>query len=1337
MDEREAIKSGTIISLFEEGTDAKVQFEVLYELNRGSSMICYQVRRTDSKRLLILKEYYPQDALYRSFSLERDKNNQLITPKGNPVAKKNYVEAKSHVCQKHIDLREAINCNEDVQILRTFIPEFKLYFSKKLAHSPKYGNVGTVYFVTDQPELKTFEDYCQEVYKSPQEDSQYKLLTILRVIEHLTVCINALHSAGAGFFHRDINPRNFGFSVRGDILPETISLFDTGTIVGMRDDIKNIYRTDGFAAPEVDTGYSVQSDLFSIGATLFYALSDKGETYKDDTDINKHVESSKLVKAVLSNSDPYLVRKISYILKNTLAHDASERYRECNELLKDIRIAISYLLPQGMKNKIINGREWRLTKIEFSKLERRYYKYKMLYQLYNNPLYRYVGENDKCVRVTMVGFDRYCHDFLDSVLQLGQCISKPICVDVYANLDKDDSIDEYLDNRPALNEFFEVDKDGTLLTGFTDADSYGSIKFYSIEKIDKSSVKNIFKHDYKTNYMYVSLGSEEVNRECSRFLKEQYGNTCVSYVSLNANDNEDNNGIYPVCVNKVVKDDPRFADIEDKAEIRNLLHDRGIYVDIEKKRQSYHADNHYKHNSCVSGVMSLKYILYDLGIDIDSIGSAEHVSDLFIKVHKQKKNKLIYVEHKRWVTEKICDGWTTLPIDEYDKYTINGENKDKVNKRHSCIVRSSVDNKSNILAKEYKHSVKKWDDDADPFEMDDLDRVSLELHRSFMRAAKDEHRIKDIRNNLKDIEYRIVNKSVVYRVFVDWKHCIQTLIAGGKNPVERYESLRDEFNRIVYESELNDLGKIEQLARNIDKSMKCVIQYNKFLNYKYEDEKIFNNLPFILNYSLRIKLGTEFKDDIFANIAPILIVNPEEVYFFVCYSDGKSQKTIDDLKFIVRFLKTHHYRCKFNVLVFCKRGDSIDLFDDSIERIEVSHSLTYYDNEKYRTIKEAIRATKNDLKSKGVLIEGKHDDYTFDVDARKFEGSPRLKYITNHLPNFAVSDVLNASTIRYDYDVPSYYENFDAMWEWYFSRPYISNRWNNFTEKYSVDNGKTLLSIKKELANTGRRKSVSFLFPLECKTNVIRISRFLFETKILSVMPTFSVIASNVFQLSQTQVPESCLSDINNLFSNPTWLLEEKALHFVESSKELSIVYKNLRFTRNLNSNRSRSIVEELNKWNMVDFVDADGFTCTSYEAYDLITQSGRMLEILVYYALKTSGLFDDVVSGAVAHWKGKDLNEMDIIVTKGFRCAIIECKAMTTFYNNDIGKEYYKKLINNSNRMSVKCKPIMVVLCGEYPDETVQSIIEENTTVTTITSINKDKYSFAKEIYKYLTSEW
>ena len=1373
---RIALSEETIIELYRDDLSGKTAFKIVKELSRGSSMICYKAKQIGSDNNVILKEYYPLDESGFSMTLERDPvTQQLIAPPTIETAVENYKNAKEKVRQNNIDLQTSIhNCSnfdEDyANVLKTFIPEFTIYRGMVEEDDNDHWS-GSFYQVIDQPELVTFEDYCRSIYKDKDyKDAEYKLLIVIRVIEQLAVCVKYLHEAG--FCHRDICPHNFGFSKRdGDLLPETISLFDMGTFAKIGDDFIDFYKTKGYTAPEIIIGdrsklHLYQADFYSIGACLFHAVcGDYNLLYNPDLNIDDILSSSPLIASSIINKNPILVATIKTILSKTLNSNPKKRYKNSDDLCADIVKARNMLLPETVNKKLTGGLKWELTKFEFDEEQQREFKYLMLFQLYKEPLYRYIRDDSNVFNISLVGFDIYSHEFLSAVLQFGQCISKDICVKVLCARDRYESANDYIDNRPGLKEYFEITIDGNRVNPkYVPNDekySYGSIIFENFDG-DCPEFSTIKKGDYITDYAFISLGSSNKNKEYAASIVNQnmLGNpdAFVSYAVTDDVDNNDNKSIHPVFINQShLKEDAEFIRITKMAAVRNLLHDRDIYINTEAKVKAYESSP-YKTESCISGVLSQKYILNTIGVDIDGLRNENAIED-YLHKKEESRGRLIYLEHKRWVVDKLCGGWTQLKSLKKcadlcaNKYV----DKEKNIKQHVCVVRSSKDNLNNKLKTVFGSDYNKWDKGEDVVigQMDDLDKVSVKLHREYKKAANKNN--KEIDACLKDIRNIVLLDDETYKAFVDWDHCIRRLIDGGKNPVDVYRSLRDRFKKVAkskFKKEYSgDLG--EKIGK-VEKSMYCCVEYNKFLNYKYEDEKIFDNLLFIYNYSLDIRLVKNLYTDndrkqLFNSFADVIVAQPEKVYYCFYLQDDNSAKNIAKMLIDLCGLKEKLFvRSEICAEVFYV-NDTVKVKYVSELKKHKTINNNYHRLTKTQEFSEerdiVISKLKSDNSSIPILEEGK--DYTFDVNTRRFSKAPQLKYIEKHLPYLTVGSIVEESGfIHYDYDVPMYYENFDSLWELYCGDDISSGKWNvfcdNLTPVWNQDgsipdddkSGNLLFWHERVNAqNATFSPPSSYTVPLVCKEGVERVLEYLFQYNIIDNIPEIEVLSKKELMIKNLSICSKFKGDVETLLGNPSRLLVASALDFSFKPNSCRIGYKELRVSRSFSKADWKVInkLGEMTDCKLIDFIDKKGgFTCTSYESYDLLTKSGRLLEILVYYALKTSGLFDDVATSITidqkdnANENGFARNELDIIVTKGFRCAVIECKA-----SSKLEQEYYNKLKRNSDKLAIECTPVMITLCNR--EETNNRIISDNYKVKTIRSLGTDAYEFAVKVLNTL----
>lgn len=1314
--DRIPLSDGQIINLYKEESNEPVSYRIIKLLSLGSTVLCYKAQQENTGRTLILKEYYPETTC---FSLKRNSDNGQLYP-ANEVARENFAKARQSVYENNKELRKFL----DDDTLNTFIPNFTMCFGKNGTED------ASLYFVVEQSELETFEEFCQTIIDRPDEDSEYKLLVVLRSVEQLASCVGELHNAG--FLHRDIKPQNIAFSKRGDLLPETISLFDIGTFTKMEDSSADAY-TEGYCAPEIIANGmdpTIRTDIYSIGATLFYAVCADGRVYDPEMykDIATLVSSSKLICNSVINSDPYFVRRLCDILEKTMNREPERRYRNCDELLSDIKIALSFLLPPEI-NKIAynSNKQWVLTKVQYDENRRRHFKYMMLYHLYKDPLYKYSHDGNN-VNVTVVGFGRECHEFLDAVLQMGQCMRQKVNVKVLVNSGRYETSDVYLDNRPALDQFFEIRINGKTInkTKFEREKNYsfGSIQFVDFTGIP--GVNELFSETYVTDYVYISLGSDEDNLEYADHIRKVNEEVCVALADSKAD----------------FTDDPEFKRIENAAFVRNLLHDRDLYVNIRKKRESYYANNHYKHNACVSGIISFKYILNYLGIELDNLeaDNAAKATSEFIKIRESCKNELIYIEHKRWVVDKICDGWA--PLTDLSQCGVLNNNKDEENKLHSCIVRSSIYNSNNSLGNLFDDNVGMWDEGCESLieNMDELDKVSIGLHRVYKSVSsknKDE-----VEYRLKKIRQTVISDNKVYRAYTDWTTCIRTLMSGGKNRVELYRSLRDRFISAAKSTAVFKYEMIQSDVEALIKSMYCCVEYNKFHNYKYEDEKIFDNLPFILNYSLDTVLVKELytgkkKKEMFRCFSAAVAANPAEVIYCVDLSDVKVDQVAEVLRYIDELKKGFKVRSALRLFLFYQ-SDNPQVLDEfkkclgkDMKRIIASVEEFEIADGSYRNtcteVCEQIKASSTDI-----LVEG--DDYTFDCENTVFKGSSRLKYIEHHLPYLAVRHIVESSKmISYEYDVPMYYENFEPLWDLYSedsnNKKYGEKRdeWNRFCSKLYKSLKEHIFSVGNLNSNDSNRYSegMTYVLPVECRSSISMLMEFFARYGIIHHYPVINLKSRNELLLTDVKVYKKYKPEFEQLLSNPQLLLEPRALEcFRKSNNGYFIDYRNLQYRGSELSRLEKNILVKLEKQGIVGFLtDTGGFTCSSYEACDLLSQEGRLLEILVYYALKNSGLFDDVATSIVVDWDKYSNNEMDLIVTKGFRSALIECKA-----TKNLDPDYYDTLVKKAEKLTVSCKPMIITLCDSNSGN--DRLIEENSNrVITVRSLGTDSQTFAEEV--------
>jgi tRNA A-37 threonylcarbamoyl transferase component Bud32 len=199
---------------------------------------------------------------------------------------------------------------------------------------PRVAQVHALGFCNDHPylvmELVRGEDMDARLRREGAIDERTALRVASEVIEGLGV----LHKRG--LTHGDIKPANIVLDEEG-----AAKLVDFG-LSGMarRDGAGAIHGTPHYIAPELLRGAadSSQTDLYSLGATLYHLLSGKppfaGKTPSEvvRARLNGPAEP-------LSRQAPHLSSLTQRLVMRLLASDPAQRYPDCAAVAADIRAA--------------------------------------------------------------------------------------------------------------------------------------------------------------------------------------------------------------------------------------------------------------------------------------------------------------------------------------------------------------------------------------------------------------------------------------------------------------------------------------------------------------------------------------------------------------------------------------------------------------------------------------------------------------------------------------------------------------------------------------------------------------------------------------------------------------------------------------------------------------------------------------------------------------------------------------------------------------------------------------------------------------------------------------
>lgn len=1323
------------ILLCEEQNNANQKlFTIVKKLDRGASVVCYEAYHEGSGRG-ILKEFYPNDTSV--MALERNSEGQLILSKDVSSQHERFYQAEQEYLEPYKRLLSVKQQGEN-RDLDTFIPSFEIY----RGCSKEGRATGTVYIWSPEPELETFDNICDEIHKNPTVNPEQKLATVLTAIKALVNCIEALHRSD--IIHRDIKPANFGFLRRGnEILTQTISLFDVNSMCDIFAKSNIEMGTIGYCEPEaIDERSTPQTDIYSIGATLFHAIIVTDEVkknkylFKEEYYDNLHelVNNSKLIQASEANSHPHLRNALTTILQKCLC-ERSSRYARCEELYKDVEDALYYALPSDIAKKMKTGQRWVLADAEkkFDKNADKNSTLTIKYHLYEHPLYKCSKANASNLNVLVFGFGNYGQKFLDACLQAGQMRGKMLNVTVVSDNDIDKTV--YLSDRPALGEFFNIDGE------LTEKDVYGNINFEikELNRINRKAITTVLQdticeHSDKNSpdYIFIALGDDKLNlvtaKACREAIEVLEQESFISFVCEDSKIECDTQEIYPVYINEDVKKSSTHTEIERMAFNTHLIWEKNLNINFSKVRSDFRKP--YNHDASVSSVLSIKYKLFSMGIDL-SHTTFEDAARIFTtkiadKANKTIRDELIWIEHRRWVTEKICLGWQK--IDNLEECA-SGITKDERRKRHICILRSEPEQK---LSTDHwnKNNFDKWDSASkdDLANLDELERMSVELHRMYNRKANGSRK-ENLLSNILEVRTLIDGNKKAIVAFMEWYSCLKDIWHNDLSKVRLYKGLKNSF-----------LGSLEGLPKNRKDSVNKQIMAFEAMFYpilasvahrdwKQDDVALIDNIPFILTYTENIYMAIPYESAqsrLFDNVASATVVNPARIlYLYLAKSPADIVELTSSIPYIMAYMNKKNVRSAVEFVIAYTDSTGI------VSETEFAAKIKELGKERIRNIKMIALSRLDEFPpfldeylfqrnaKKNSLVVEKNSannlcsmlmftsiyknfaNYEFssaNMEFSSLENCDFLRYIKK-TPYITVSDMLSLTMSSSESsNQPLFYIDYMTLWKKYYENSSLWKQLCDILGEHSKKND-LIVSFKKKLPKEKVQDSEKYTYfiPFACKRGANKVIEYLKKHEVLE---PGSKVAEHTIDSCKITIKDKCgyKSLYDKLFSNIYALMFYKAitLHLNTKSHEVNVTFDNLQVKDVvISGSRKNDLIALLRyfaQWgyiiNLVETTDEKlNFTYSTASIKELLTTAGKMLEVYTYHKVKELGEFDDVVSSFEIDWEDTEVkNELDCIITKGFRTVFIECKART-----DIEQEFYFKIGRLADEFGVNPTAVLI----------------------------------------------
>ncbi len=1375
-DSRILLAPGSVITLKVYSEDAKKKsaprfddFTITKIIGVGGSSICYEAKKDDgvSGRL---KEYYPVDVYEKNFS--RTGDHQLVIRKfalsGDMPYKNFQLE-----CDQLIKTYQTLQTIRDKQMeFNNFIPSFEIYRgiddTERHNDDEKTRN-GTVYVWTPNDKAITiFSDYLEKYVKpdiDKEKNAKLHLLNILNALYTLTKCIKTLSNERVK--HLDLKPANFGIAQElSGFNTSNISIFDVNSITANNENARFI-GTEGFYAPEMEGRPRPRSttDLYSIGAILFHALmyaNGKNEFlyHKSSYDsLPRILAGSRLLICSDDTSHSKLFDCLLSILQKCLHKDYSKRYgnNPYEQLINDLFKAIAILFPKvQLKNDKKLGETIVITKKAVQTEDQIDAKGAIQRLLLEHPLYSY-GNGGCQGKILVLGSGTYAQKFLDLAFEISQIKDYSPDITVISD-ERNQAKSRYLTPRPAFKQFFTVDEEHR-------DDSYGTLRFGNDIKFDinddeanKKWIENIFEsHADGFSYVFIALGDDELNRQVAEIcIHNATLSQCNAFVSfMQYKDNSDlakklvksNENIDAIYVRNSIKKASYYRELRRMAFNCHILWENTLNVDLQETEQRFLSK--YNFNSSFASVLSIKYKLHSMNIELENLNNHTHVAEIARRAADMTRNlsnlgELAMYEHRRWIVNLVCMGWMAPETTEYSKYpALKKATKDSVHKLHPCLVpcRSNLSLTQNGWPDNGKAM---WDDAKQSTDgLDALDEVSVLLHRHFASLTTEESDLKTkIWNEIDSLLNLLHHENEVRNLMQNFANAISDSIGTLKH-FRLYHTYHKKFELALPKLPETLKKEAEEKLKKIDELMFPILEAGKYTDYKSKDLAIVQNIPFILTYSFDTLLyipfamesGNEKNNNLlFSNVNAVLSLNPKRVTYIVDTEEvGKNGDCFNRaLSFASKTMDARNMQTKINLLFLHDQKNAFPFRDPAqlqmqSERIGDVTTLEYRNDEElekkiaqyFLALKRRLKRTTSDtyfwaiekngtgtarlLRGFGCYRQYPHYEINpnaYNADTRFITKKPSETEPTCEAFNYIhfedhllVSELFATQTISGAAQSPELPDH-DVFWELYDKQ---DAAWKTLCEKlhnYSEQNDVLgeIVDDGAENADCTEKSSFRILLPSFCYQSARKISKALHE-----LIPTAFPCAPSV----QYHTSDSCcltatcsqaIGDaIKALFSNPYLLCDANKLHVkmkYESHVVVSLDHLAVRDIA-LNDDEIRIMENLSDKGKIISYTRDDhnvSFCYASSRIKEVMTVEGKILAFHIYYDALKQNYFDDIACCYKISDQNHVFNEFSLILTKGYRTIIVECNT-----RKRLSQDVYHKLQNLNHQFGINSIAVMV----------------------------------------------
>ena len=604
---------------------------------------------------------------------------------------------------------------------------------------------------------------------------------------------------------------------------------------------------------------------------------------------------------------------------------------------------------------------------------------------------------------------------------------------------------------------------------------------------------------------------------------------------------------------------------------------------------------------------------------------------------------------------------------------------------------------------------------------------------------------------MKTLKQSLSGVSEFSKLLAEYEFSIDAIVKNcSKMHALKFESLHSRIvEKIEKSSKIVKPDAVLKELNSVLESINPSVYSIKRTNYKRIDDDLVKRIPFIITNRPRPQITMVFNDgrygnyaneEVLKNVASAVAIVPKHItYLYYCNNLTNIKKLASAIKGVLNFFDKKSMANTIDFVFACNSSFNAELKSKmEVLKKEYSRIKNIYYHE-YISEKAAVLlfANKycNDIiegtslpfdtaVSNGYFTEQMRQKHYFEFNSYNksfgyIAGCEYLKYIDVSKVGINVEDLFVLKQVDYQAAVSDMFTFYEPLWKTYTTNgvgkddklwSYSVSNWNALSEKLKKCAEINDAVMTFEAKNEEKTKiTLTKILPMECSETVRNIVN---DMKKHGFIHNGKIIACNSDSVKLSVSFDKVYEEkINKLFSKYS---ELKNKLFVESfyeynTKKLKITKRNL-FVENLQLSRyeyrcleclsNEKLINDLIVINQDEKNTTVSFAYPSYSIKNILEKAGNILELHIYYQLLKHGDFDDVETNVVAQGDGFK-NEFDVIITKGFKTILIECKAVKS-----LEQDFYFKLSSLAKHYGVNNIP--VIISTEHGEAKVFDVVNQ-----------------------------